>query len=116
MNDLAAVAYDIIAIVEIGILEYVIRQVDLDRLNNLDPPSVRWARRGTFTGSELFLCFSMYSAGWLWQPSWMVVGLNACGALILAVNIISLHLRSPPRHQSGYRASAAHSWWRPRRG
>ena len=111
-NDPVALVYDLIAMLEIGILEYVIRQVDLDRLNQLDPWAVRWARRVTFTGAELVLCLSMYSIGWLWEPSWMVVGLNGCGALILAVNIISLHLRAPPRNQSGYRAHVTHSWWR----
>ena len=111
MNDVVSLVYDLIAMLEIGILEYVIRQVDLDRINQLDPPAVRWARRVTFTGAELVLCLSMYSIGWLWEPSWMVVGLNGCGALILGVNIISLHLRAPPRNQRGYRSSPAH-WWR----
>ncbi len=110
MNDVAAV-YDIVALIEIGILEYVIRQVDFDRINNLDPVWVRWARRCTFTGGELFLCFTMYSIGWLWEPTWIDVGLLSAGCLILAVNIISLHLRAP-RNPTGYRSHASATWWR----
>lgn len=96
MNDLMTTVYDVIAILEIGILEYVIRQVDHDRINNLDPPWVRWARRITFSSGELFLCFTIYCQEWLWQPSLIDIGLIMAGTLILAVNVISLHLRTPP--------------------
>ena len=111
MNSLTAAAYDILAIIEIGILEYVIRQVDNDRINNLDPHWVRWARRGSFTGAELFLCATIYCQGWLWEPSLFDVGLIGFGDLILAVNVISLHLRSPPSKGHGYQAARS-GWWR----
>ncbi len=104
MNDLVTALYDIMAIVEIGILLYVIRQVQNDRINNLDPPWVRRSRHASFTAAELFLCLSIYLQGRAWEPSWVVVGLIAFGNLILAVNIISLHLRAPPSPQRGMRA------------
>ena len=111
MNNVAAV-YITLALLEIGILEYVIRQVDFDRINNLDPAWVRWARRMTFSGGELFLCFTMYAIGWLWDPTWFDVGLLAAGCLILAVNIVSLHLRAPPSPGHGYRTHMAYTWLR----
>jgi hypothetical protein len=111
MNSLISAAYDILAIIEIGILEYVIRQVDNDRINNLDPHWVRWARRGSFTGAELFLCATIYFQNWLWEPSLFDVGLIGFGDLILAVNVISLHLRSPPNSGNGYPAARS-GWWR----
>lgn len=116
MNDPVAIAYTILTIFEIGIFEIVIRQVDGDRINNIDPQWVRWARRVSFVSAELYLCFTIYAIGWLWQPDPIVLGLIFFGDLILAVNIISLYLRTP-RNQGGYRASVtSHPWWRHRRG
>ncbi len=104
MNDLATAVYDFLAIIEVGILLYVIRQVQNDRINNLDPPWVRISRHATFTAAELFLCLSIYFQGRLWEPSWMDVGLIGLGDAILSVNVISLHLRAPPAPQRGIRA------------
>lgn len=98
-----AIVYDILAVIEIGILLYVIRQVETDRINNLDPPWVRQARHGSFTLAELFLCFTIYSQGWLWEPSWIVNGLIGLGDLMLSINVISLHKRAPPKSQGGIR-------------
>jgi hypothetical protein len=104
MNDLVLYAYALSAMIEMVVLEYVIRQVDFDSLNRKDPEWVRWSRRGTFLAGQVYLVITVV-CGWftVWSPSWFDVGLIWAGIFILSVNIVSLYLRQPPFSGSGYR-------------
>jgi len=103
MNDLVLYAYAVSAMIEMVILECVIRQVDYDSINRKDPEWVRWSRRGTFLAGQVYLVVTVICAWFeVWRPSWFVVGLIWAGILILGVNIVSLYLRQPP-FNGGYR-------------
>jgi hypothetical protein len=104
MNDLVVFyVYAISAMVEMVILECVIRQVDYDWLNNRDKEWVRWARRSTFLAGQGYLLITIILAAYeIWQPNLIVAGLIWAGILILGVNVISLNHRKPPLKEDGY--------------
>jgi hypothetical protein len=90
--------------IQMVILECVIRQVDYDWLNNRDREWVRWARRSTFLAGQGYLFITVVLAIYdVWQPSLVVVGLIWAGIFILGVNVISLNHRQPPLKEDGYR-------------
>lgn len=123
MNELIVATYDLAAFAGMFLLIHVIRQAMNDiHLNRTDSPWVIKARKRAFFADAAFLlltvCFQDY---WLRDPSLIAVGIVTIGLVtggiaILAVNVISLHMRAPPQNNSGFRVSQAHSWWRPRRG
>ncbi len=104
MNNIVFYVYSISAMIEMVILECVIRQVDYDWLNNKDKEWVRWARRSTFLAGQGYLLVTIIR-GWFlfWVPVWDDIGLLWAGILILGVNVISLNHRQPPLKQDGYR-------------
>ena len=102
MTDPHVIAYGIVAMACMVVLEVVIRQVESDELNQRDPLYVSTARRLTFLTAQAFLFVTAFAGALgLWQPSWVDVGLVLISVLILAVNIVSLHLRSPPPDPHG---------------
>lgn len=103
MNDLVFYVYAVSVMVEMIVLECVIRQVDHDWLNNKDPEWVKWARRSTFLAGQVYLVITVVCAWFSVWSLWLVVGLVWAGTFILGVNIVSLYLRGPTI-TGGYRA------------
>jgi hypothetical protein len=105
MNEtLVVVVYDVVAILGALLLVFVGRQAENDiPLKRLETPKLQWWRKVSFTAAELFLLFTVWSQGWLWEPSWIATGLIGASMMILGVNAISLNSRIPPRSQHGMR-------------
>jgi hypothetical protein len=102
MDDLVLYMYAISAMIEMVMLEFVIRQVDFSIVRR-DRDWVSWARRGAFLVGQVYLFLTVVRAWFLfWQPSWEVVGLIWAGILILSVNIVSLYHQTP-FNGNGYR-------------
>jgi len=108
MNNFVFYVYAFSVMVEMIVLESVIRQVDFDWLNNRDPEWVRWARRSTFLAGQIYLVITVIRAWFgFWVPTWDSIGLIWAGIFILSVNVISLHLRLPPKISGGYKTFSA---------
>lgn len=111
MNELFVGIYDLAAFSGMFFLMFVIRQAQNDlHLRRTDPPSVKDARKLAFFSAATFLlltvCFQDY---WLVHPSVIAVALVSTGFVIgaigiLAVSLISMHLRAPRDGHKAYRA------------
>lgn len=96
--------YNAVALIGVALIIYVMQKTEHDRINKIDPPSLQWFRRLAFIGSALSLCYSVVNADW--QRSLPVLLLIAAADVILAVNAVALHLRTPPNPGSKLRHHA----------
>lgn len=101
-------AYNVVAMIGIVVIIYVMQKVETDRIGKIDPYFVQQLRRLGFTGTALALCYSVISTDW--NRSLPVLLLVSAGVVNMAINAISLHMRSPPSSGSLMRA---HSYRRP---
>ncbi len=103
MNDAIVFVYDSSALAGALFLMFVIRQAMNDlHIKRTDPPEVQNARKLAFFSAAAFLLLTVvFQDYWLIHPSVFTVGIVATGLVggaiwILAVNIVSLHMRAPP--------------------
>lgn len=87
-------AYNVVALSGVVVVIYVMQKVESDRIGKIDPYIIQQLRRLAFTGTALALCYSVISDDW--NRSLPVLFLVTAGVVNLAVNAVSLHLRSPP--------------------
>ncbi len=97
----------IVALFVATLIVVVMQRTDGDRaINRHDSSIVQWLRRLTFISTAVVLLLSMRYSIMTgdWQVSWILV--VGSSALILFVNAVALHLRTPPNPGSKLRHHA----------
>ena len=85
--------YTVVALIVAGLLVYVMQRVETDRVSRFDSAWLQWLRRFVFTATAVSLLFSINSSNW----EFTCLALVSAAGLILAVNVIAMHLRTPPQ-------------------
>jgi hypothetical protein len=85
--------YTVVALIVAGLLVYVMQRVEVDRVSRFDSLWLQWTRRLVFTATAVSLLFSINSSNW----EFTCLALVSAAGLILMVNAIAMHLRSPPK-------------------
>jgi NADH:ubiquinone oxidoreductase subunit 6 (subunit J) len=119
MNSFVIALYDLSAYAGALFLAFVLRQALNDmHIGRTDPQWIQNARRNAFISAAAFLFLTIYfQPYWLEHPSVITVGLVCTGLMleliwVLAVSVISLRLRAPPKGQTGTQAVSDYLWRR----
>jgi len=119
MNNLVITLYDLSAYAGALFLAFVLRQAMNDlHITRTDSQWIQNARRNAFISAAAFLFLTVYfQPYWLEHPSVIAVGLVCTGLMlgliwVLAVSVVSLRLRAPPKGNHGTQAVSDYLWRR----
>jgi hypothetical protein len=88
-------AYDVIAVLGVGLVLYDMQMTEHDRINRLAPTWLQQVRRGSFVLMGLLLLYSVWNRDPICLPTAMIVW---SGIFALLINGIALSLRKPTNH------------------
>ena len=91
--------YDLVAFIVVVLLIYVMQKCETDRVSRFDSLWLQWLRRVAFVGTSLALLYSIFSTNW--QLTCLV--LVGASGIILFINAVAMHMRTPPVHGHGLR-------------